>query len=225
MPGWPSRFLSTSATHSSSSSNHRDLPSCDTDKELPQSPRAPFSSFPGPPQHAAQSRPIQVQPEEMARPNASPRRRPHARSVSDKLPSIFGVGRRKTTSATPEPESRSFPTEGGFMSELAPPPINLSGKGKHDERDTNMETGNCATCDSRVKWPRGVGEFRCSTCLMVNDLIPANMRSGGPKEPGRVDGARSGTYPAPALERKCELVPVANSYTSADKLNSDAPDT
>ncbi|KAI9652321.1 MAG: putative E3 ubiquitin-protein ligase HTD2 [Alyxoria varia] len=202
MPGWPSRFLSTSATHNNSSANHRGLPSSNTDKELPHLPRAPFPPFPGSPQHAAQDRPTQVQPEEMARPNVSPRRRSHARSVSDKLPSIFGGGRRKTTSAAPEPESRSFPTEGEFMSELAPPPVNLGSKGKHDERDGHVDIGNCATCDSRMKWPKGVGEFRCSTCLMVNDLNPVNTRFAGPKEPGHVDGGRSGTYPAPNPERK-----------------------
>ena len=33
-------------------------------------------------------------------------------------------------------------------------------------------TGKCATCDSLVRWPRHLDVFRCTMCLMVNDLKP-----------------------------------------------------
>lgn len=38
--------------------------------------------------------------------------------------------------------------------------------------DTDFFTGRCATCDSLVRWPRHLDVFRCSMCLMVNDIKP-----------------------------------------------------
>lgn len=33
-----------------------------------------------------------------------------------------------------------------------------------------LMTGNCATCGSLVRWPRHLHVFRCTVCLMVNQL-------------------------------------------------------
>lgn len=61
-----------------------------------------------------------------------------------------------------------------------------------DERD--MEAGHCATCDSRVRWPRGLTEYRCSTCLMINDLRLPNRHP--PRETGHELPSRAGTVPS-----------------------------
>ena len=39
---------------------------------------------------------------------------------------------------------------------------------QNDEKD--FVTGKCATCDSLVRWPRHLDVYRCTVCLMVNDL-------------------------------------------------------
>ena len=44
----------------------------------------------------------------------------------------------------------------------------------HVDSSFNVEgdlvTGRCATCCSLVRWPRQLEVFRCTVCLMVNDL-------------------------------------------------------
>lgn len=53
----------------------------------------------------------------------------------------------------------------------------MSGKKKDDERD--MATRQCFCCDSRVRFPRDLNAFRCTTCMTVNDLEALRSR---PKE-------------------------------------------
>ena len=36
--------------------------------------------------------------------------------------------------------------------------------------EQELVAGKCATCDSLVRWPRQLDVFRCTVCLMVNDL-------------------------------------------------------
>lgn len=42
---------------------------------------------------------------------------------------------------------------------------------KPSEKD--LMTGNCMTCDSKVRWPRTLLVFRCTVCLAINDLESA----------------------------------------------------
>lgn len=37
-------------------------------------------------------------------------------------------------------------------------------------KETDIVAGKCATCDSLVRWPKRLDAFRCTICLMVNDL-------------------------------------------------------
>lgn len=39
-------------------------------------------------------------------------------------------------------------------------------------QDRDLMTGKCMTCDSMVRWPRGLAVFRCSVCVTINDLTP-----------------------------------------------------
>ena len=34
--------------------------------------------------------------------------------------------------------------------------------------------GRCATCGTKLRWPRHVFSFRCTICLMINDLRPVS---------------------------------------------------
>ncbi|KAF9632248.1 HECT domain-containing protein [Lasiodiplodia theobromae] len=109
----------------------------------------------------------------------------HSRSLSHPFPSIFGGGKKPRPHAPPNgdflPESDRYmpPASYGAMGAARGPPV-------FDRRDE--ETANCLTCDSKVRYPRGLTTFRCSACLMVNDLVPVSQdkpdRSPGqPKRP------------------------------------------
>lgn len=100
-------------------------------------------------------------------PPSSPKR-VHGRSLSGTLPALFGGAKKKPPSHD-ESLSKSSPTtqdgNRGFMlpRKSAPrPPV----------EDGEVEVGNCATCGIKVKWPKGMSQYRCNTCLMVNDLKP-----------------------------------------------------
>ncbi|KAL8694400.1 MAG: hypothetical protein Q9218_000966 [Villophora microphyllina] len=45
-----------------------------------------------------------------------------------------------------------------------------------------METGHCATCGSTVKWPKHLSVFRCTICLMVNDIRQSGIESWAESE-------------------------------------------
>lgn len=100
-------------------------------------------------------------PIEISKPTRS---RPHARSLSDKM---FG-GRR---TGPHKLEAGSLPAlNDKYASDGRKEP-----RHKHDEKDG--EAGQCATCDTKVRWARGAAEFRCPTCLMVNDLKPPGPKA------------------------------------------------
>ena len=40
------------------------------------------------------------------------------------------------------------------------------------------------TCSSLMKWPRGLGEFRCIICDTINDLAPLETRDGSDPHSG-----------------------------------------
>lgn len=56
-------------------------------------------------------------------------------------------------------------------------------------------TGRCMTCSTTVRWPNNLKTFRCTECLMVNDLEP--YKESGDAGPGK-DGK-------PAVSRKGKL--------------------
>jgi E3 ubiquitin-protein ligase HECTD2 len=76
-----------------------------------------------------------------------------------------------------------------------PPKIPANNKGGNPEGDEDLIVGNCATCDSTLRWPRHLDVYRCTVCLMINDLKPtANEdhsihQNGSPQEP-RPQGVR-----------------------------------
>ena len=172
MPGWPSRLLYNTATGQSSS---RRAPSPDSlydgDFDLPDIP-IPFAT-----QERCGSSGVSNtygSPPPQGSSNA-PRMRPHMHTSSDK---IFGSGRTKKPSQN-QFEPRSYPSVADPLSDRGPLGPRLA-KGKADERE--MEAGSCATCDTKVKWPKGINEFRCGTCLMVNDLKPALAGIRAPRD-------------------------------------------
>ena len=192
MPSWSSRLLSNPSSSSSSAS--RNPRNSSPDKDLSQPPRAPYAGFPGPPsQHGPsthQPRPGQAPALDVPAAPGSPRSRPHARSVSDKIPAFLGGVKKKLASSPPESDLKSVPLIDDFMADETIP-----GQPRNDDRD--QQTGHCATCDSKVKWPRGVMEFRCTNCLMINDLRQRQRLGFFSRDPAPSNVLRAETFPRP----------------------------
>ena len=92
-------------------------------------------------------------------------------------------------------------------------PIGLASKDQVATNGTCLQkgekhfvTGKCSTCDSRVRWPRHLDMFRCTVCLMVNDLKP----SGGLLTGGRDAESLVATAPpsGPDSPRKGTMNPM-----------------
>lgn len=160
MPPWP--FFSSTSVDASTPPT-RDPTSLDRSTLTPQlADNDPFSPSPLAPEIPISS---------STSPAASPRR-PHASSFSNTLPAIFG-GTRKRPPPIDGSLSKSSPGLNNAHSQSPGSPKKHSAKGRGEEGD--FEVGKCATCDSKAKWPKGVSEYRCGTCLMINDLKVAQQ--------------------------------------------------
>ena len=137
--------------------------------------------------------------------SASPSRPSHGRSYSHPFPSIFGSGKKA------EKMSENVLNEDALNKLKKTPliPIGLASKDQMASNGSYLQkgekhfvTGKCSTCDSRVRWPRHLDVFRCTVCLMVNDLKPnVGLLTGGREAEGLVaavppsgpDSPRKGT--------------------------------
>ncbi|KAL8971973.1 MAG: hypothetical protein Q9183_000796 [Haloplaca sp. 2 TL-2023] len=82
----------------------------------------------------------------------------HGRSLSHPLSSMLGYGKKADNLDSNE-------VGGSYLTSPDGVPLDPS---KVDPLD--MEVGKCATCDSTVQWPKHLSVFRCTICLMVNEL-------------------------------------------------------
>lgn len=103
----------------------------------------------------------------------SPVRPQHGRSTSHPfLSSLVGHGgtrrgEENIKSGVENLDDRSF----GASPALSNDSLEASAhRGPSQRRETDLVAGKCATCDSLVRWPRRLDVFRCTVCLMVNDL-------------------------------------------------------
>ena len=164
MPTWP---------FSTSSSSRTPGAAARVNSSTDQIPTTVASS----PRDETRSPPHESDETQSRNPATSPRRT-HVRSLSSSLPAIFG-GAKKKSSGDDVAENAGVGYGGNI--ESAPSPKrktqNLANNQRGRQNDVEMEAGSCATCGSRIKWPKGVTEFRCSTCLMINDLKPSKRRT------------------------------------------------
>ena len=107
--------------------------------------------------------------------SSSPSRPSHGRSYSQPFPSILSNGKRaeknhgshfKDNVLKTSTESQLITTELTIKDSMAANETPL----QNGEKE--LVTGKCITCDSRVRWPRHLSVFRCTVCLMINDLNP-----------------------------------------------------
>ena len=111
-------------------------------------------------------------------------RRAHGRSMSHPFPSIFSGRKKKQDNAA---------GAGGYEStdDEKVSPVLARNTALHPTArpvkvpDKDLMKGNCMTCDCMVRWPKELKVFRCTVCMMVNDLKPVFL------EARRVDGQRA----------------------------------
>ena len=114
----------------------------------------------------------------------------HGRSLSHPFPSLFG--RKKPTTkegngVVSRPASNQIhendPQESGVLLS----PGRTLDSAKHED---GFKSGNCPTCGSFLRWPKHLQVYRCSACLMVNDLLPICERQYLPFSRHRDEHAR-----------------------------------
>lgn len=168
MPSWPARLLSAAGSSTPSSSNS--LPSSGASAHY-----APFKTPPSAidasdtPLHGVPV--LETMPSRGSPPSVSPTSRPrHGRSISHPFPSLFGSGKRnERKGATNAIEEGVDPLEEevDYENRL---PRTPSQKAAAQSTDKNLLAGRCATCGSLVRWPQHLEVYRCTVCLMINDL-------------------------------------------------------
>ncbi|KAI9820632.1 MAG: putative E3 ubiquitin-protein ligase [Pycnora praestabilis] len=124
----------------------------------------------------------------------------HGRSISHPFPSLFGG--TKKTAATDDAGLGFDSTDDELIAAGHGPPYTSPSKGGQNKpqkpTDKDFTTGRCMTCDSLVRFPKDLKVFRCTICLMINDLKPAIIGSPGENRPVHGSQVRGGTRPGPA---------------------------
>ena len=169
MPSWPTRRL-----HGTPTSNHA-APNSDP-------PRSESRSHPVQHNHHQQYPSLHgvpvLDPDDVAS-TSSPGKTPrHGRSLSHPFPSIFGVGKKSDKKGEETIDFDDTDSQEEYGPPMSPsfsgsPGGAILNRGFTPPVEQDLATGKCATCGSLVRWPRNLVSFRCTVCLMVNDLKPA----------------------------------------------------
>ena len=178
MPSWPSRLLPGSFTPSSppSAPDRARSDNSPNKKAHPElDPDFPVSLHGIPVLQQQQPSHSAAVPS-----TSSPTRQAsrHGRSTSHSFPSLFGSSKKVNKGAEgilnaaglQTVEDRVLAAGNGI---LIDDPMMASCRGSPQYTEKDLVTGKCMTCDSNVRWPRHLDVFRCTVCLMINDLKPA----------------------------------------------------
>jgi E3 ubiquitin-protein ligase HECTD2 len=121
-------------------------------------------------------------------------RRGHGRSVSHPFPSIFSGKKKKQDDTAGHGGFESTDDEKVSPALVRSTALNPAARPARVP-DKDLMKGNCMTCDCMVRWPKELKVFRCTVCMMVNDLKPVLLearRGDGHRAPV---AAKAGTYP------------------------------
>lgn len=163
MPSWPVRLhfgsppLQKSVSHPKASDSRRQV---DESYQTEHNNAGP--SLPGVPVLSPQ------------RLNHSPRqeqRAQHGRSQSHLFSLTFGASRHMDDKSITIANQDSTT----YAAQLVTKCLKMSPS--DDPSQTSLKdcmTGRCGTCNSLVRWPRHLDFFRCSVCLMINDIKPTS---------------------------------------------------
>jgi E3 ubiquitin-protein ligase HECTD2 len=105
----------------------------------------------------------------------------HGRSMSHPFPTLFqSKKKRNGDKATVGVDSTDEDQPSG-----KPSPASKTTR----VSDLDLMTGRCMTCDSMVRWPKGLVVFRCTVCMTINDLKPRvrdQLRGAGKSSTGNI---------------------------------------
>jgi len=176
MPSWSARLLSSPAPPS-----RNPVPSggASTHDAPPKTPPSAIDAS-STPLHGVPV--LQAMHTRGSPPSVSPVRRPshHGRSISHPFPSLFSSGRRNERSGEQNAiEGGVDPTDDEVEYDK-PLPRTPSQKAAAQSTDKSLVAGRCATCGSLVRWPQHLEVYRCTACLMINDLkLPRDAKQSG----------------------------------------------
>lgn len=156
MPSWSARLHSSTSTSSSNATHSNTSAAVNSDRNVPLS----FN-------HDV---PVLLPLDTPAR--KPPTRRTHSRSLSHPFPSLFSSSSKKSDKKVSKRDFLGSSDDDDVT--YAPDPRSSSPRrpSHHATPAEDFLTGKCMTCDSTVRWPRGLKVFRCTVCLTINDLEP-----------------------------------------------------
>ena len=184
MPSWPTRLHLGSPAPSPGSKS--------------RAPRGPSCREEHIEENMDHDQPLHGVPVLASTKTSSPSRPSHGRSNSHPFPAIFGSGRKaeKMTEPVDIDEASETLAESIFTStRLASKDQVTANLTFTQNEQKEFVTGKCATCDSLIRWPRLLDAFRCTVCLMVNDLKPGARSTMEGRE-------AEGSSAKPALPRR-----------------------
>jgi len=191
MPNWPTRLFSGTFASNNSSSLGQSLTEAGSQDDRLRGGTQSVMPLRSPPLSASNTqngKPIARRPSQ------------HGRSISHPFPSIFGSGKKRN--AKEEEEENVIDAKTLLVGSPGTQVAGQAGFSRLDSvhtEEVEMTSGKCATCDCQVRWPRHLDVFRCTVCLMVNDLqlnFPKSAADGfslGESCEGSEFGARSGS--------------------------------
>ncbi|KAK8176081.1 hypothetical protein IWX90DRAFT_498665 [Phyllosticta citrichinensis] len=151
----------------------------------------------------------------------------HSRSASHPFPSLFSSKRRNGPNLNPDcssPEEDKYLAFSGYGDSPA-----WKGPGPKVQEDVRT----CMTCDSKVKYPAGLRTFRCSACLMINDLVAVRKETstGKPHNPAPLSVPRTRhiidrcivSYLHAKLEMQARSSQESSSSTELNGVNGGPP--
>ena len=180
MRTWQNKFLVGSPSQTSPNPTRPYSHGHDTHQSSSTAPRSQTSH--GKKGEALYNVPV-LSPEAALDLNSKHRPSSHGRSFSHPFPSILSRGRGATRKLSSDDNNPGNDNVNDRALEIPPAsttadvvvPLLDSPQGRKDEPEHVI--GRCATCDSKLRWPRGIFVFRCTVCLMINDLQPARVGS------------------------------------------------
>lgn len=99
----------------------------------------------------------------------------HGRSASHPFPSLFSTKKKRPGESAGAVGFES--TDDEVAPQMARNAPYAPANEKQKVPDKDLTTGKCKTCDSMVRWPKELKVFRCTVCLMINDLKPVAIEA------------------------------------------------
>ncbi|KAI9826162.1 MAG: hypothetical protein M1819_007418 [Sarea resinae] len=212
MPSWSSRLLATSHPAGPGSSATGNSPHALTGSQSSNDPPTHLNSSPSlrPPAH-----------ETDASSNSSPSKfgARHGRSLSHPFPYIFSGKKKVQPHETGEdPANGHVSTTSNMGSSSSPSKAGLGGASKQGRLpDNELIQGKCMTCDSTVRWPKDLKVYRCTICLMINDLKPIDPPPQRFQAQRDASPARPGKTPSSAATRQAPPVSIERTQAIIDR--------